>query len=96
MLTVELNFPTKHQLRDFCDIFGASGTFTVPSWSPGLCGAGASGSATPRTPFLGAEEMAFRIEYYANQTRVMVVSCPKTIEEAIKDATAGLGKFGAE
>jgi hypothetical protein len=28
--------------------------------------------------------------------RVMIVSCPKTLEEAIKDAAAGLERYNAE
>lgn len=40
--------------------------------------------------------MAFRIEYYANKQRVMAVSCPKSLEEAIRDAAGGLRQFNAE
>lgn len=40
--------------------------------------------------------MALRIEYLKLTERVMIVSCPKNLEEAKADAMKGLALFGAD
>ena len=47
-------------------------------------------------PSRGDSQVAFRIEYFAKRERVMAVPCPKTLEEAVQDAAAGLNRYGAD
>ena len=46
-------------------------------------------------PFGGAD-VALRIEYFANGERVMVVTCPKWLEDAKADALEGLALYRAD
>ena len=46
--------------------------------------------------YLGAGNVALRIEYFSNGEKVMAVVCPKWLEEAKKDALKGLAVYSAD
>ena len=44
----------------------------------------------------GGADVALRIEYFANGEKVMIVTCPKLLEDARADALKGLAFYTAD